>query len=49
MQTPMSTGCGHFFCRFCITELLNSKYRAPCPLCKKSFTRRYLLLATYFS
>ncbi|KAF8794442.1 Breast cancer type 1 susceptibility protein like [Argiope bruennichi] len=40
LKNPVSTGCGHFFCRFCITETLQSNYRAPCPLCKKSFTRR---------
>ncbi|GFT20193.1 breast cancer type 1 susceptibility protein homolog [Nephila pilipes] len=40
LKNPVSTGCGHFFCRFCITEVLKSSYRTPCPLCKKSFTRR---------
>ncbi|GFY66492.1 uncharacterized protein TNIN_108991 [Trichonephila inaurata madagascariensis] len=40
LRNPVSTGCGHFFCRFCITEVLQSNYRTPCPLCKKSFTRR---------
>ncbi|CAL1288311.1 unnamed protein product [Larinioides sclopetarius] len=40
LKNPVSTGCGHFFCRFCITETLQSNYRTPCPLCKKSFTRR---------
>ncbi|GBM21282.1 hypothetical protein AVEN_149868-1 [Araneus ventricosus] len=40
LKTPVSTGCGHYFCRFCITETLQSNYRMPCPLCKKSFTRR---------
>ncbi|GIY19943.1 RING-type domain-containing protein [Caerostris darwini] len=40
LKNPVSTGCGHFFCRFCISEVLHSNYRTRCPLRKKSFTRR---------
>ncbi|XP_042909051.1 uncharacterized protein [Parasteatoda tepidariorum] len=40
IKNPVSVGCGHFFCRFCITKTLQSEYQRPCPLCKKPFTRR---------
>ncbi|KAG8182411.1 hypothetical protein JTE90_018299 [Oedothorax gibbosus] len=40
LKTPVTAGCGHFFCKFCITKVLKSNYRSPCPLCKKPFTRR---------
>ncbi|XP_044212460.1 E3 ubiquitin/ISG15 ligase TRIM25-like [Thunnus albacares] len=37
---PVSTPCGHNFCKNCITEHWNSKVQCDCPNCKKVFDRR---------
>ncbi|KAM9328605.1 E3 ubiquitin-protein ligase TRIM7-like [Pholidichthys leucotaenia] len=34
---PVSTPCGHNYCRTCITEYWDSSGLTQCPLCKKSF------------
>ncbi|XP_045168600.2 E3 ubiquitin-protein ligase RING2 homolog spat-3-like [Mercenaria mercenaria] len=43
MKNPVSTGCGHQFCRFCLMEFLERKRQVPCPLCKKPITKRSLM------
>ncbi|XP_060581851.1 breast cancer type 1 susceptibility protein homolog, partial [Ruditapes philippinarum] len=43
MNNPVSTGCGHQFCRFCLTEFIDRKRQVPCPLCKKPITKRSLM------
>ncbi|XP_078022671.1 E3 ubiquitin-protein ligase TRIM21-like [Epinephelus lanceolatus] len=37
---PVSTPCGHNFCKNCITEHWDTSYRCQCPLCKETFTIR---------
>ncbi|XP_062282545.1 E3 ubiquitin-protein ligase TRIM39-like [Scomber scombrus] len=37
---PVSTPCGHNFCKNCINEHWNSNDQYPCPLCKKVFYTR---------
>ncbi|XP_029963435.1 E3 ubiquitin-protein ligase TRIM39-like [Salarias fasciatus] len=37
---PVSTPCGHNFCKECITQHWNTKVICDCPLCKKLFRRR---------
>ncbi|XP_062282499.1 E3 ubiquitin-protein ligase TRIM21-like [Scomber scombrus] len=37
---PVSTPCGHNFCKNCINEHWNSNDQYLCPLCKKGFCRR---------
>ncbi|XP_049428133.1 E3 ubiquitin-protein ligase TRIM21-like isoform X3 [Epinephelus fuscoguttatus] len=37
---PVSTPCGHNFCKNCITEHWNISDRCQCPLCKEVFTTR---------
>ncbi|XP_032366028.1 E3 ubiquitin-protein ligase TRIM21-like isoform X2 [Etheostoma spectabile] len=37
---PVSTPCGHNFCKNCITEHWNTKNRYLCPLCKERFIRK---------
>ncbi|CAJ1052778.1 E3 ubiquitin-protein ligase TRIM39-like isoform X1 [Xyrichtys novacula] len=37
---PVSTPCGHNFCKNCITELWNTNNRSQCPMCKELFTTR---------
>ncbi|XP_059188017.1 E3 ubiquitin-protein ligase TRIM39-like [Centropristis striata] len=37
---PVSTPCGHNFCKTCIIEHWKSSYRYQCPLCKKVFNTR---------
>ncbi|XP_076026710.1 E3 ubiquitin-protein ligase TRIM39-like [Genypterus blacodes] len=34
---PVSTSCGHNFCRTCITQHWDSNVQCVCPLCKKMF------------
>ncbi|XP_032364699.1 uncharacterized protein LOC116679100 [Etheostoma spectabile] len=37
---PVSTSCGHNFCRKCITEHWNTTDQYLCPLCKKVFEKK---------
>ncbi|XP_068451728.1 E3 ubiquitin-protein ligase TRIM21-like [Clinocottus analis] len=37
---PVSTPCGHNFCKNCITEHWNTNNQNMCPMCKKVFTTR---------
>ncbi|XP_044198391.1 E3 ubiquitin-protein ligase TRIM21-like [Thunnus albacares] len=37
---PVSTSCGHNFCKNCITEHWNSNDQYLCPMCKEVFYRR---------
>ncbi|XP_035856045.1 E3 ubiquitin-protein ligase TRIM39-like [Sander lucioperca] len=37
---PVSTPCGHNFCKKCITDHWNISDRCQCPLCKEAFTTR---------
>ncbi|XP_053192357.1 E3 ubiquitin-protein ligase TRIM39-like [Scomber japonicus] len=47
---PVTTPCGHNFCKNCINEHWNSKDQYLCPLCNKVFnTRPELLVNTLFS
>ncbi|XP_078022673.1 E3 ubiquitin-protein ligase TRIM21-like [Epinephelus lanceolatus] len=47
---PVSTPCGHNFCKNCITEHWNISDRCQCPLCKETFTiRPDLRVNTLFS
>ncbi|XP_076014940.1 E3 ubiquitin-protein ligase TRIM39-like isoform X2 [Genypterus blacodes] len=40
---PVSTSCGHNFCRTCITQHWNSNIQYVCPLCNKVFCTRPVL------
>uniref|UniRef100_A0A8D0CWE3 Uncharacterized protein n=1 Tax=Sander lucioperca TaxID=283035 RepID=A0A8D0CWE3_SANLU len=47
---PVSTPCGHNFCKNCITEHWNTSDQELCPLCKKVFnTRPELHVNTFIS
>ncbi|XP_059191937.1 E3 ubiquitin-protein ligase TRIM21-like [Centropristis striata] len=37
---PVSTPCGHNFCKNCINKHWNTNYGYLCPLCKEAFTKR---------
>ncbi|KAG9274471.1 E3 ubiquitin-protein ligase TRIM39-like [Astyanax mexicanus] len=37
---PVSTPCGHNFCKPCLTQYWNSTQHCHCPLCKEKFTKR---------
>ncbi|XP_044198547.1 E3 ubiquitin-protein ligase TRIM39-like [Thunnus albacares] len=37
---PVTTSCGHNFCKNCITEHWNSNVQYLCPMCKKVFNTR---------
>ncbi|XP_028445909.1 probable E3 ubiquitin-protein ligase TRIML1 [Perca flavescens] len=37
---PVTTPCGHNFCKNCITEHWNTSNRCLCPICKEGFTTR---------
>ncbi|KAL6491251.1 hypothetical protein MHYP_G00015960 [Metynnis hypsauchen] len=37
---PVSTPCGHNFCRVCLKECWDSSSRCQCPVCKEEFSRR---------
>nr|XP_046232535.1 E3 ubiquitin-protein ligase TRIM39-like [Scatophagus argus]XP_046232544.1 E3 ubiquitin-protein ligase TRIM39-like [Scatophagus argus]XP_046232553.1 E3 ubiquitin-protein ligase TRIM39-like [Scatophagus argus] len=37
---PVTTSCGHNFCKTCITEHWNTNDRCRCPMCKRVFTTR---------
>ncbi|XP_070711717.1 E3 ubiquitin-protein ligase TRIM21-like isoform X2 [Pempheris klunzingeri] len=40
LTDPVTTSCGHNFCKTCITEHWNTNDRFLCPLCNKAFTTR---------
>ncbi|XP_070711529.1 E3 ubiquitin-protein ligase TRIM21-like [Pempheris klunzingeri] len=40
LTDPVSTPCGHNFCKTCITEHWNTNDRLLCPVCKEAFTTR---------
>ncbi|XP_044211845.1 E3 ubiquitin-protein ligase TRIM21-like [Thunnus albacares] len=47
---PVSTPCGHNFCKNCITEYWNINVQCQCPNCKKGFnTRPELQVNTFIS
>ncbi|XP_067441795.1 E3 ubiquitin-protein ligase TRIM39-like [Thunnus thynnus] len=47
---PVTTSCGHNFCKNCITEHWNSNVQYLCPMCKEVFkTRPKLKVNTLFS
>uniref|UniRef100_A0A3Q3FP92 RING-type domain-containing protein n=1 Tax=Labrus bergylta TaxID=56723 RepID=A0A3Q3FP92_9LABR len=37
---PVSTSCGHNFCKTCITEHWNTSDQYRCPICMEAFTKR---------
>ncbi|XP_072543588.1 E3 ubiquitin-protein ligase TRIM39-like [Salminus brasiliensis] len=37
---PVSTPCGHNFCKTCLTQHWNNTQHCHCPLCKEEFTKR---------
>ncbi|KAL7875493.1 hypothetical protein AOLI_G00104560 [Acnodon oligacanthus] len=37
---PVTTPCGHNFCRVCLKECWDSSSRCQCPVCKEEFSRR---------
>ncbi|XP_075947751.1 E3 ubiquitin-protein ligase TRIM21-like [Anarhichas minor] len=37
---PVTTSCGHNFCKNCITEHWNTSDRCQCPMCKEGFNTR---------
>ncbi|XP_039669264.1 E3 ubiquitin-protein ligase TRIM21-like [Perca fluviatilis] len=39
-KDPVTTSCGHNFCKNCITEHWNTNDQYLCPLCKEGFTTR---------
>ncbi|XP_068452356.1 E3 ubiquitin-protein ligase TRIM39-like isoform X2 [Clinocottus analis] len=41
---PVSTPCGHNFCKKCINDYWNTNNQDTCPMCKKVFTSRPELL-----
>nr|XP_046232106.1 E3 ubiquitin-protein ligase TRIM21-like [Scatophagus argus]XP_046232115.1 E3 ubiquitin-protein ligase TRIM21-like [Scatophagus argus]XP_046232122.1 E3 ubiquitin-protein ligase TRIM21-like [Scatophagus argus]XP_046232131.1 E3 ubiquitin-protein ligase TRIM21-like [Scatophagus argus] len=47
---PVTTSCGHNFCKTCITEHWNTSDMCQCPMCKKVFnTRPELYINTFIS
>ncbi|XP_039680357.1 E3 ubiquitin-protein ligase TRIM21-like [Perca fluviatilis] len=47
---PVTTSCGHNFCRNCITEHWNTKHQYLCPMCQNAFnTRPELHVNTFIS
>ncbi|XP_037389797.1 E3 ubiquitin-protein ligase TRIM39-like isoform X2 [Pygocentrus nattereri] len=47
---PVSTSCGHNFCRVCLKEYWDSSSRCQCPVCKTEFpTRPELSVNTFIS
>ncbi|XP_031168024.1 E3 ubiquitin-protein ligase TRIM39-like [Sander lucioperca] len=47
---PVTTSCGHNFCRNCITEHWNTNDQYVCPMCKTVFnTKPELLINTFIS
>ncbi|KAL5006568.1 hypothetical protein ScPMuIL_015374 [Solemya velum] len=49
LNNPVSTKCGHQYCKFCITKFLKTKPSLPCPLCKKPVSKRSLIERPYLS
>ncbi|XP_044198485.1 E3 ubiquitin-protein ligase TRIM21-like [Thunnus albacares] len=45
---PVSTSCGHNFCKNCITEHWNSNDQYLCPVCKEVFNKRPKLSVNTF-
>uniref|UniRef100_A0AAR2LQ12 E3 ubiquitin-protein ligase TRIM39-like n=1 Tax=Pygocentrus nattereri TaxID=42514 RepID=A0AAR2LQ12_PYGNA len=45
---PVSTPCGHNFCRVCLKECWDSSSRCQCPVCKEEFSKRPELLVNTF-
>ncbi|XP_059906760.1 E3 ubiquitin-protein ligase TRIM39-like [Gadus macrocephalus] len=39
-SSPVTTPCGHNFCRTCITNFLDEQFRYKCPVCKELFHTR---------
>uniref|UniRef100_A0A8C5BY23 E3 ubiquitin-protein ligase TRIM39-like n=1 Tax=Gadus morhua TaxID=8049 RepID=A0A8C5BY23_GADMO len=39
-NSPVTTACGHNFCRTCITKLWDEQVKYKCPLCNKLFDTR---------
>uniref|UniRef100_A0A8C5AX67 E3 ubiquitin-protein ligase TRIM39-like n=1 Tax=Gadus morhua TaxID=8049 RepID=A0A8C5AX67_GADMO len=39
-NSPVSTPCGHNFCKTCITKTWDEKVQFKCPLCNKAFKRK---------
>uniref|UniRef100_A0A3B4AY58 RING-type domain-containing protein n=1 Tax=Periophthalmus magnuspinnatus TaxID=409849 RepID=A0A3B4AY58_9GOBI len=37
---PVTTPCGHNFCRHCISQAWDTDGRCTCPLCKRSYSTR---------
>ncbi|KAF4089027.1 hypothetical protein AMELA_G00061900 [Ameiurus melas] len=37
---PVTTPCGHNFCKSCLTQCWEKSQHCPCPLCKEKFTKR---------
>ncbi|XP_037389813.1 E3 ubiquitin-protein ligase TRIM39-like [Pygocentrus nattereri] len=37
---PVTTSCGHNFCRVCLKEYWDSSSRCQCPVCKEEFSKR---------
>ncbi|XP_062863529.1 E3 ubiquitin-protein ligase TRIM39-like [Trichomycterus rosablanca] len=37
---PVTTSCGHNFCRSCLTHCWDKSTQCHCPLCKEKFTKR---------
>ncbi|XP_036453403.1 E3 ubiquitin-protein ligase TRIM39-like [Colossoma macropomum] len=40
LTDPVSTPCGHNFCKTCLTQYWNNTEHCRCPFCKEKFTKR---------
>ncbi|KAL7880495.1 hypothetical protein SRHO_G00027490 [Serrasalmus rhombeus] len=40
LTDPVSTPCGHNFCKTCLTQYWDSTQHCHCPFCKEKFTKR---------